>query len=201
MKPIRLLCCNPVAHTHTQTRLEDMGLNICERADIVLLYDSRCGQVGQAIRQISSAHHWIVVTHNPCPEYLHNLWEVGVAGLLSSVYTYSDIASAVRAVSNGERFHLTPSYSSLLTSAERRTLAQVAFGASNKEVARALSLEEGTVKSSLNRINDKLGLENRQQLSFYYLGLWHLLPAPYCNRFTLNLEQLEPQVHLQAADD
>jgi DNA-binding NarL/FixJ family response regulator len=48
-----------------------------------------------------------------------------------------------------------------LSARELEVLAQVARGASNKEIARALHLSEATVKSHLIHLFGKLGVEDR----------------------------------------
>ena len=52
-----------------------------------------------------------------------------------------------------------------LTPRERELADQVAMGRSNKAVARALSLSEGTVKVHLNNIFRKAGVGNRTELA------------------------------------
>lgn len=59
-------------------------------------------------------------------------------------------------------FPLTP-----LSGREKEVLQRVATGASNKEIAAALSLSEHTVKNHLKHILQKLHLENRVQLTRY----------------------------------
>ncbi|MCW5557545.1 MAG: response regulator transcription factor [Verrucomicrobiae bacterium] len=55
-----------------------------------------------------------------------------------------------------------------LSAQERRVLALVAEGRTNKEVAETLRLGEGTVKNYLGRIFGKLGVKNRTEA----VGLW-----------------------------
>jgi DNA-binding NarL/FixJ family response regulator len=52
-----------------------------------------------------------------------------------------------------------------LTARERQVVALVAGGASNKEIARACSVSEQTVKHHLTRIFDKVGASSRVELA------------------------------------
>ncbi len=56
-----------------------------------------------------------------------------------------------------------------LTPREREVLRLVAAGATNKEIASALTLTENTVKNHLRNILEKLHLENRTQAAAYAL--------------------------------
>ena len=52
-----------------------------------------------------------------------------------------------------------------LTSREQEVATLVAKGLSNKEIARHLNLEEGTVKIHLHNIYEKLAIKNRTVLA------------------------------------
>jgi DNA-binding CsgD family transcriptional regulator len=52
-----------------------------------------------------------------------------------------------------------------LTPRERQVIAMVAAGSSNKEIARAYSVSEQTVKHHLTRIFDKVGASSRVELA------------------------------------
>ena len=54
-----------------------------------------------------------------------------------------------------------------LTPRERQTLAWLARGVSNKEIARALDLAESTVKVHVQSILRKLNLSSRVQAAIY----------------------------------
>jgi two-component system nitrate/nitrite response regulator NarL len=57
--------------------------------------------------------------------------------------------------------------STLLTPREMDTLVLAAKGESNKEIARELTVTEGTVKLHLHHVFDKLGLQSRTELIIY----------------------------------
>ncbi|WP_343669170.1 response regulator transcription factor [Paraburkholderia heleia] len=57
-----------------------------------------------------------------------------------------------------------------LTARERDIVRELARGASNKEIARALDLAESTVKIHVRNILRKLGLTSRVQVAIYAMG-------------------------------
>ena len=57
----------------------------------------------------------------------------------------------------------------LLTAREEQVVSLVADGAVNREIAKQLGIKENTVKKSLMRIYDKLGVCNRVELVLYAL--------------------------------
>jgi DNA-binding NarL/FixJ family response regulator len=57
----------------------------------------------------------------------------------------------------------------VLTAREEQVVSLVAEGISNREVAEQMSIKENTVKKSLLRIYDKLGVSNRVELVLYAL--------------------------------
>lgn len=65
----------------------------------------------------------------------------------------------------------------VLTPREEQTVNLVTEGLSNREIARELNLKENTVKKSLLRIYDKLGVSNRVELVLYALSHWQQRPG------------------------
>ena len=71
----------------------------------------------------------------------------------------------------GPKLHVTNSRGeSLLTPREEQVVAQVAAGLANVAIAHHLRVAENTVKKSLLRIFDKLGVSNRVELVLYALA-------------------------------
>jgi DNA-binding NarL/FixJ family response regulator len=60
----------------------------------------------------------------------------------------------------------------VLTPREEQTVNLVTEGLNNREIAQQLNLKENTVKKSLLRIYDKLGVSNRVELVLYALSHW-----------------------------
>jgi DNA-binding NarL/FixJ family response regulator len=76
----------------------------------------------------------------------------------------------VDALTLGSTLHITNTHGeSLLTPREEQVVAQVSAGLPNRSIARHLGVAENTVKKSLLRIFDKLGVSNRVELVLYAL--------------------------------
>jgi two-component system, NarL family, response regulator LiaR len=65
----------------------------------------------------------------------------------------------------------------ILTAREMEVLRWVAKGTPNKEIARAMSVQEATIRAHVGNILSKLNLENRSQLVLYAVKMG-LVPAP-----------------------
>ena len=83
----------------------------------------------------------------------------------------SRILSEFASQASRERAHRTPEPIGALTAREREVLRLVASGATNREIATALTLTENTVKNHLRNILEKLHLENRVQAAAYALKM------------------------------
>jgi DNA-binding NarL/FixJ family response regulator len=100
------------------------------------------------------------------------------AGAIGYVLKTAEVAELVLAIHAGAegRVHLSPRAAArlmremrapanplTLTEREREVLRELAFGRSNKEIARSLNIALTTVKSHVRAILDKLGVESRTQ--------------------------------------
>jgi DNA-binding NarL/FixJ family response regulator len=65
----------------------------------------------------------------------------------------------------------------VLTPREEQTVHLVTEGLNNRDIARELKLKENTVKKSLLRIYDKVGVSNRVELVLYALSHWQQRPS------------------------
>ncbi|MGW5645004.1 response regulator [Saccharopolyspora sp. NPDC003752] len=127
----------------------------------------------------------IALTTFDLDEYLFEALRVGATGFLLKDNNPQLLVDAVRAAARGQglidpqvtgrlvrrfaRLSPQPAGSDLarLTAREREVLLQVARGLSNGEIARALWIEEGTVKTHVARILAKLGLRTRVHAVIY----------------------------------
>lgn len=120
----------------------------------------------------------LVITSFTEPSAVLPAVRAGAAG-----YVYKDVdppalAAAIRSVHAGHVL-LHPDVARLLaaredrpsphelTARERDVLAEVARGRSNREIARALSLSEKTVKTHVSAILGKLGVQDRTQAALH----------------------------------
>ena len=146
------------------------------RPDVILLDLRMPGADGvTALRGLrGNPARVLVVTSYTEPSAVLPAVRAGAAG-----YVYKDVdppalAAAIRSVHAGHVL-LHPDVARLLaegdarpgpaelTARERDVLAEVARGRSNREIARALSLSEKTVKTHVSSILGKLGVQDRTQ--------------------------------------
>ncbi|KOV65502.1 response regulator [Streptomyces sp. MMG1121] len=148
----------------------------------------------------------LVLTTFDLDEYVHAALRAGAVGFLLKNSRPEQLAEAIRAAADGEPV-LAPTVTrrlidavtalppallptaaappsapavGMLTEREIQVLVLVARGLSNARIAADLGLSEATVKSRVNRILTRLGLENRVQA------------ALFAHRAGLAAEALEP---------
>jgi RNA polymerase sigma factor (sigma-70 family) len=158
------------------------------RADVVLM-DLRMPVLdgAAATRQIRAAHpdcRVIALTTFDDDEDVFNALRAGAVGYLLKDAPSEKLVEAIRLTARGESF-LQPSIAakvvaefSRMSSSQRNDLARVvdelsdrerevlrhlAHGKSNKEIARALHIAEGTVKNHMTNVLGKLGVQDRTQ--------------------------------------
>ncbi|MGH3436558.1 MAG: response regulator [Sciscionella sp.] len=156
---------------------------VAELAPDVVLLDLRMPGTGgvDAMRELrarGSAARVLVITSFTEPAAVLPAVRAGAAG-----YVYKDVdppalAAAIRSVHAGHVL-LHPDVARLLADGESRplatqltpresdVLAELAHGRSNREIARALTLSEKTVKTHVSAILGKLGLQDRTQAALY----------------------------------
>ncbi len=161
-----------------------------ELAPNVILMDLRMPQLGgvEATRRIRSQANppqVIVLTTFDDDEEVFEALRAGAAGYLLKDVAPDKLGDAIRAAARGESF-LQPSIAAKvlaefnrlsaprpapakavlrepLSERECQVLQQLAEGKSNKEIASALKLAEGTVKNHLSNVFGKLGVQDRTQ--------------------------------------
>ena len=166
-----LRCGLPALEVPLIRNLEAEGLRLDPNAPLLLLFDVPCGFAFQqlAMREFEQAQV-IVVTHNPCPDYWEDLWDLQPAGLLVAEQIGAGLMEVLDQVARGGRYRRMPPTRSSLTFSERAVLHRVACGWNNHRIARDLHVEAKTVRNSLTRIYDKVGVSNRVQAALYYWG-------------------------------
>jgi two-component system NarL family response regulator len=144
--------------------------------DVVLLDLRLPGMTGPevitALRQRDPEAKIIVLTSYDADEDVYRAVQAGARGyLLKGTLPDGVLEAAIRKVYAGQR-QLAPEAaarladrltSPSLTPREVAVLELVAKGKSNKEIGSALSLAEGTVKTHLKRIYEKLGVSDRTE--------------------------------------
>ncbi|MEO3929738.1 response regulator transcription factor [Micromonosporaceae bacterium B7E4] len=158
------------------------------RPDVVLLDMVMPGLDGiavlHALREREDAIAVIVLTSFPAEDQAMNAVRAGAASYLSKTTAVNRVVEAVRAAATGGSV-LDPEVAAMLvrsvrandgngplarlSARERDVLSALSRGRSNREIARALSLGEQTVKSYVSSILTKLNLQDRTQAAIFGL--------------------------------
>jgi len=168
-----------------------------DRVDVLLVADrtsNHRGEIYELVRTVHAAYPSLAIVlllDNYDRELVVNSLRAGARGLfcLASM-PFKLLCRCITCVHQGqywtnteqmryviEALSLGPSVrlvnsrgEAVLTPREEQTVNLVAEGLMNKEIARELNLKENTVKKSLLRIYDKLGVSNRVELVLYALS-------------------------------
>jgi DNA-binding NarL/FixJ family response regulator len=158
--------------------------------DILLLDVSMPGGGIEATRSImraSSIVKVIMLTVSESEDDVAQALEAGAKGYVLKGTSGPELIETMFAVSRGESY-VTPALAARLlmhvsrqepgasrapalpelTAREAQILAQVARGLTNKEIARALSLSEKTVKHHMTNVMQKLQVRNRVEASMVF---------------------------------
>lgn len=162
-------------------------------ADVVLMDVSMPGSDGfDGLREIMAKQPScavIMLTTFNVDENIDQALRAGAAGYLLKTASGPELLAAIRSVHRGERVfsravqdrlvdsflghpHAPPEPPKglyLLTEREHEVFIELAHGKSNVEIAEALYLSEGTVKTYVTRLLAKLGLRDRVQAVIFAL--------------------------------
>ena len=132
----------------------------------------------------------IILTTFDDDEYVYNALKYGASGYLLKGVSMAELSSAIRTVHSGKAM-INPDvavkvvrlFSQMAQSnygirvdsrmveeigkTEWKVIQQVGYGRSNKEIAAALNLSEGTMRNNLSSILSKLELRDRTQLAIW----------------------------------
>ena len=128
-------------------------------------------EVIQRIRASHTQARFIVLTTYDGDEDIYRALQAGARAYLLKGMTVEVLISAIRSVHAGksiippaiaqklaERMATEP-----LTQREQEVLEEIVRGKSNKEIGAALDISEATVKTHINNLLGKLGVEDRTQ--------------------------------------
>lgn len=160
------------------------------RPDVVLL-DMRLpdGNGVDACRRLlaaSPATRVLFLTSQVDDDLIADSIRAGASGYLLKEINGQELVRAIRSVAAGGQAidtavtarllrlvrgdgALAPGTGETLTAHDRRVLAMLAAGKTNKEIGVALGLAEKTIKNYLTTLFDKLGIERRSQAAAYYV--------------------------------
>ncbi|GAA6621865.1 response regulator [Scytonema sp. NUACC26] len=92
--------------------------------------------------------------------FVHRGYSQLAPGLLEKLVTQSPDSAS-------KRSETTPTVLAELTARERDVLRLIGRGATNREIAQQLIISEGTVKTYVTNLFNRLNLKNRSQLAIY----------------------------------
>ena len=148
------------------------GVKLVEQveADVVLLdLDMPSMNGREALEQIRETHPNLAVlmlTVSEDCEALGECLKLGARGYLLKKIDQDFLLRSIRAAYNGDSV-ISPQMMTKFVNRLSETLAWLARGVSNKEIARALNLAESTVKVHVQSILRKLNLSSRVQAAIY----------------------------------
>lgn len=130
------------------------------------------------LRHASPRSAIVVFGHEFSPEFAHHALDIGIRGLVSSTADLETLKDCLRRTSRGELW-LEKSLSMMLLDTRPIRLSKrqtelvrlLAQGLKNKEIATVLGISEGTVKSYLTALFEKVGAKDRFELALF--GLKH----------------------------
>ncbi len=159
------------------------------RPDVVVMDVRLPGKSGlevcRMIRQQHPTTQVVILTSYLSEEFVSHALRVGAAGYVLKEVGGEELLHAIRQAREGRvafdphtasqmvarlrklEAHIEESAFKGLSRREMEVLTLVSKGKSNREIAHALSLSEGTVRNYVSAIMEKLGMRNRIELATY----------------------------------
>jgi two-component system NarL family response regulator len=167
-----------VAEVETAERL--LPTVISARCDLILLDLQMDRWVIEEIESLARITSVLVLTASERIEDSMKALRMGAKAIVQKRFAVETLSEAIRTVADGMvwvppilQAELAGRSSALsatrLTVRESDIVRYVAIGLRNAEVAARLSISEGTVKTHLNNIFQKLGIRDRVELTLYAL--------------------------------
>ena len=125
--------------------------------------------VGRLLKKSRPGAKILILTTYDTDEDIYRTMLAGAAGYILKDSPRDELIRAIRTIASGQRYMSRTAGAKLagrigapeLTKQELSVLRCVAAGQANKEVAVVLRISEGTVKSHVNKIMQKLGAHSR----------------------------------------
>src|SRR5699024_6631241 len=165
-----------------------------EKPDVILM-DIRMPEMNgvlctQIIKENYPQIKIIILTTFDDDEFVYNALKFGASGYILKGISMTGLVSAIRTVYDGKAM-INPDIATKvvrlfsqmaksnyainvdkrnveeISKTEWKVIQQVGYGKSNKEIASALKLSEGTVRNNLSSILSKLDLRDRTQLAIW----------------------------------
>ncbi len=136
----------------------------------------------------------LILTSHDDPQWVQQIWQAGARGYLHKERAFEQVELALASLQAGASWwdqtataifsqastmpSPAPEWRSeslgLLTQRERDVLACIADGDDNRTIARRLGIGEGTVRSHVHVLLQKLQVSNRTQAALFWLGQFPL---------------------------
>lgn len=201
-----IMCPVPTISYSLVHCLEESGLHAALDAPIKVVVDVPRGSALRELETLANAGQGgqsgpraIVLTFNPCSEYLEDLWDLHPAALVlgtsicsgekandgpngDAVYNplrkdaygtsgaINELALVIILVLHGQSCCLAPIGRTQLTATERQVLRHLVLGQANIEIAAQLNIRAKTVRNALVDIYQKLGVASRSEAILHYWG-------------------------------
>jgi DNA-binding NarL/FixJ family response regulator len=187
--PLRVLGLKAIFREVLQLEIVPLSVpGALDDADLSLvLIDAECTkhpfELIATFRQVHPQLKLIVLGSETAPEYVQRVIGAGAKGYLSLTATEAEIRMAVEMVRDGSVWAPRKVLSRLLdrqpgpgkapddrprfTAREVQVLALLHAGRSNREIAVALGIDQGTVKAHIGRLMRKVGVSNRIALTVH----------------------------------
>lgn len=172
--PLAILSGLPTIAGLFMAHLEQLGFRSDPTAGLWLILDS---PHSFALRTLAAhgthvpAARRVVATASSCPEYLEDLWEYGLEGLVADGSNPHALATALHHVARGMRYRATPTPPTTLTPRERQLLRLLADGLTPREIAGRLCFGHQSIKNAVAQVYAKLGVANQREAMLYYWGV------------------------------
>jgi len=176
---------------------EALAMAVAHKPDVVLTDIGLPGRSGlmlaRELRQVCPGSHTVLLTAHSSEEYIRAGLEAQADGYVLKDSGHAELMTAIRSVANGQHFlckavaaRVLASYAQgsqraavadplrQVTSRERQVLTRIAFGHTNKVVARELNLSVKTVEKHRANLMRKLNLHNAADITRFAL-LHHMM--------------------------
>src|SRR6266545_1539515 len=170
---VAVLCGIPLLAQMLAASLEQNGLCVDLKAAVVLLIDAPLGFAMAMLGDYAiRTRHTVVTTANRCPEYWHNLSDMGAQIVIADENANYPLEDVLHHAALGARYRVTPHDATALTATERQALHLLACGCSSQQIAKKLSKSGQSIRNMLTPLYRKLGVADRNEAQNYYWGIW-----------------------------
>lgn len=156
--------------------LSALGYQQSPNAAFKMILDTHAPYALRMLESTGASHaSSMVVSWNATPEYLQDLWDMGIGALIAGRYydrdPASELSDAIEQLSKDKRHRHIASEPSALTASERPVLRLMACGLQDSEIAQRTYTTVQTVSNRATSVRRKLGLRNRLDAMLYYFGI------------------------------